>query len=43
VGQRLIRPPLEALRTMGFGREDVIILATDLDREIATSESLFEL
>ena len=43
VGRRLVRPPLEVLRMLGFQKEDLVVLATDLDREIAMSEGLFEL
>lgn len=42
VGKRLVEPPLEALKTMGFRKEDVVILATDLDQEIKLNEGLFE-
>jgi HD-like signal output (HDOD) protein len=43
VGMRLVKPPLETFQAMGFQKEDVFILATDLDQELAMSESLFEL
>lgn len=43
VGKRLVKPPLEIFRTMGFQKEDIVILATDLDQELKTSRSLFEL
>ena len=43
VGMNLVKPPLEAFRKLGFQKEDIIILATDLDRELAMNENLFEL
>jgi HD-like signal output (HDOD) protein len=43
VGRQLVKPPLQTFRAMGFGKEDIVVLATDLDRELATSQSLFEL
>jgi hypothetical protein len=43
VGRRLVKPALETFQTLGFQKEDIIVLATDLDQEIALSESLFEL
>jgi HD-like signal output (HDOD) protein len=43
VGRQLVKPPLETFRAMGFGKEDIVVLAADLDRELATSQSLFEL
>ena len=43
VGAGLVKPPLETFQAMGLQKEDIVILATDLDQEIATSESLFEL
>jgi len=43
VGQRLVEPALDTFKAMGFRKEDVVILAADLDREIAMSENLFEL
>ena len=43
VGRQLVEPPLETFRAMGFRKEDIVILATDLDQELATSQSLFEL
>jgi len=43
VGKRLVEPPLETFQAMGFQKEDIFILATDLDQELAMSESLFEL
>jgi putative nucleotidyltransferase with HDIG domain len=43
VGRRLVKPALETFQALGFQKEDIIVLATDLDQEIAMSESLFEL
>ncbi len=43
VGKRLVKPPLDTFQAMGFQKEDIFILATDLDQELAMSESLFEL
>ena len=43
VGRQLIAPPLAALRAMGLQKEDVVVLAADLDQELVASESLFEL
>lgn len=43
VGQKLVTPPLQVFQMMGFQKEDIIILAKDLDSELAACESLFEL
>ena len=43
VGPQFIRPPLQAFRAMGFGKEDIVVLATDLDEELAANQRLFEL
>ena len=43
VGQKLVQPTLPVFKAMGFQKEDILILAKDLDGEIASSESLFEL
>jgi HD-like signal output (HDOD) protein len=43
VGMRLVEPPLEALKMMGFRKDDVVILAADLDRELVLNRGLFEL
>lgn len=43
VGQKLVTPPLQVFQTMGFQKEDIVILAKDLDSELAACESLFEL
>ncbi len=42
-GFKNITPPLETFRKLNLRREDILVLATDLEREIAGSESLFEL
>ena len=42
VGVRLVEPPHGAFRALGFKKEDIVILATDLDRELALNENLFE-
>ena len=43
VGQKLAQPSLQVFKAMGFQKEDILILAKDLDGEIASCESLFEL
>lgn len=43
VGKRLIKPPLHAFQAMGYTKDDILILARDLDDELERSESLFEL
>ena len=43
VGLHLLEPPRDALRALGFQREDLIVLATDLDQELAMNENLFDL
>ncbi len=42
VGQKLVKPPLAAFKRMGFRREDILVLATDLDGEFARNRRLFE-
>lgn len=42
VGVKLVRPPLEAFREAGFKKEDIVVLATDLDAEIDRQKDLFE-
>lgn len=42
VGQKLIKPPLAAFKRMGFRREDILVLATDLDGEFERNRRLFE-
>jgi HD-like signal output (HDOD) protein len=43
VGEQLVEPPRRAFEAMGLCKEDIIVLATDLDQELASSEKLFEL
>ncbi|RMF81968.1 MAG: HDOD domain-containing protein [Planctomycetota bacterium] len=43
VGVKLVRPPLEAFRAAGFNKEDIVVLATDLDAEIDRHKDLFEI
>ena len=42
VGIRLVEPPSGAFRALGFKKADIVILATDLDQELAMNENLFE-
>ncbi len=42
VGMRLVEPPLETFRALGFQKEDIIILATDLNQELEMNRNLFE-
>jgi HD-like signal output (HDOD) protein len=43
VGANLVRFPIEAIEGLSLTREDVVVLVTDLDREISANESLFQL
>lgn len=43
VGRKLTKPGLESFEALGFRKEDVVVLSGDLDREIASSEKLFEI
>lgn len=43
VGRNCVSPPLQTFQAVGLTKEDIIVLGGDLDREIAQSESLFEL
>jgi putative nucleotidyltransferase with HDIG domain len=43
VGEQLVQPPLRALQVLRFDKDDIVVLATDLDQELATCDSLFEL
>ena len=43
VGRRLAKPSVELFHSMGFQKEDILVLASDLDRELKLNESLFEL
>jgi len=42
VGLGLLKPSLESFRALGFEKDDIVILATDLDQELAANENLFE-
>ncbi|MCC6358615.1 MAG: HDOD domain-containing protein [Phycisphaerales bacterium] len=42
-GVRCVKPALETFQWLGFSKEDVIVLAKDLEKEMIESESLFEL
>jgi len=43
VGMKLVRTPARTFREMGFNKEDLLVLATDLDQELAHSRSLLEM
>ncbi len=43
VGVKLLRPPLDACQALGLSKEDLLVLATDLDAELKRNDSLFEL
>jgi len=43
VGQKLLRPPAAAVQAFDLGKDDLLVLARDLDQEIANNKSLFEL
>lgn len=43
VGLKLVKPQLETFLSMGFQKEDILILAKDLDAELSSNETLFEL
>jgi putative nucleotidyltransferase with HDIG domain len=43
VGRKLIRAPRAAMEALGLDMSDVAVLAAELDDELATNESLFEL
>ncbi len=42
VGRKLVRLPKEALVALEFGKEDILVLAEDLDQEFTQNECLFE-
>ena len=42
VGRQLVRPSRETFDLLGLQKDDVMVLATDLDSEISRNESLFE-
>jgi putative nucleotidyltransferase with HDIG domain len=43
VGQKLIKPPVHAFQVLNLSKEDIVVLASDLDREVSLNEGLFEL
>ena len=43
MGINLVQFPREAVERLSLTKEDVVVLATDLDREMSTNESLFHL
>lgn len=43
VGLRLVAPPVAAFQALHMTREDVLVLAIDLDNELKLNEALFEL
>lgn len=43
VGINLVQFPREAIQGLTLTKEDVVVLATDLDREVNANESLFQL
>lgn len=43
VGHRLIKPPIATLKALGLTKDDVVILADDLDNLLAKNRGLFEL
>ena len=42
VGLNLVEFPREAIAELSFTKEDVVVLAEDLDREMESNQSLFE-
>lgn len=42
MGLRIVRTPVETFQVLGLQKEDIVVLAEDLDKEIALNESLFE-
>lgn len=43
IGRNALRPPIAALEALGLGRDDVLVLARDLDDELACNQRLLEL
>jgi HD-like signal output (HDOD) protein len=43
VGHKLVTAPAELFQSLDFQKDDIVILATDLDRELTQNESLFML
>jgi len=42
IGRKLVRPSLETFDALGLQKEDIVVLATDLDGEISRNGCLFE-
>jgi HD-like signal output (HDOD) protein len=43
IGSKLVRPGLEAFHALEFRKDDAVVLANDLEREIKDNEKLFEI
>lgn len=43
VGRKLVAPPTAAFRALRMGRDDIFVLATDLNQELQRHQALFEL
>ncbi len=43
IGRKLVAPNTQVFNALGLKKEDILVLATDLDQEIAASRSLFDL
>ncbi|MFO0836890.1 MAG: HDOD domain-containing protein [Phycisphaerae bacterium] len=43
VGMKLTKPPIAALQALNFSKDDVLVLARDLDNELKQNEGLLEL
>ena len=43
VGQKLVKAPVHAFQALNLNKEDLVVLASDLDREISMNEGMFEL
>lgn len=43
VGHKLVRPPLAAVRAFDMCKEDLVVIARDMDPELAQNRSLFEI
>ena len=42
IGRKLVKPSVDTFRMLELEKEDIVILATDLDDEISRNECLFE-
>ena len=42
IGRKLVKPSLDTFDTLGLQKEDIVVLATDLDGEISRNGCLFE-